>query len=555
MRNGAEYLEALNDGRKVIVAGREIPNLGTDPVTRDYARLVASFYDLHHKPDLRDKLTFVDEDGKTRSLTWLHPRSLADLRRRRAYHDTIARAFTAGFWGRLPDANNCMFISYIDDPDPWAEHSIDLKGRPLTGRVSSKNIVKLWNFFRDNDLNVSPSFINPQVDRSGPQGEETSETALKTVAITDSGIVVSGWKPTGTATAFADWLHVGVFWRPGVPGEQVQYFAVPMNTPGVTIFSRAPVNVLKAHAADHPIASLGDELDCMIHFNNVMVPWENVFHVGSPNHAMLYPDRIFDPLQYHIVVRQAVKAELIAGLAILVSHSTGTLKIPGVATRVAKLCEFREIMRAWLYSSEELGFSTPNGTFKPNPLIYDAGRGYYMETAPGIIHELLDLSGRHVTFLPSEPEWQSPAWKREFEALLGTQVMSGESRLKIFRVLRDLFLSDWGQRQLMFENFNGTPVHTRRMLTMARAHEYGAEGPLATLARDVCGITASELKIGGGLADENIPKYARSQDADATRPGTAEKPNNQNGRSPEPIEIRDGARTPAANAQVANGPR
>jgi len=52
-----------------------------------------------------------------------------------------------------------------------------------------------------------------------------------------------------------------------------------------------------------------------------------------------------------------------------------------------------------------------------------------------------------------------------------TAIETGQphDRLKIGRVIRDLYLSDWGGRLFMFENFNGTPLMAIRSLTMARA--------------------------------------------------------------------------------------
>ena len=63
--------------------------------------------------------------------------------------------------------------------------------------------------------------------------------------------------------------------------------------------------------------------------------------------------------------------------------------------------------------------------------------------------------------------------------------------MKIARVIRDLYLTDWGSRLLMFENFNGTPLQTLLSLTMKRAEFTGA-GPFAAFARQVCGIEAED---------------------------------------------------------------
>jgi 4-hydroxyphenylacetate 3-monooxygenase/chlorophenol-4-monooxygenase component 2 len=60
-------------------------------------------------------------------------------------------------------------------------------------------------------------------------------------------------------------------------------------------------------------------------------------------------------------------------------------------------------------------------------------------------------------------------------------------RVKIARVIRDLYLTDWGGRIFLFENFNGTPLGTLLSLTMKRA-EFTGSGPLASFARKVCGL-------------------------------------------------------------------
>ena len=70
MRTAKDYLESLNDGRVVWVGNEKIDNVATHPLTRDYANRVAQFYDLHHRPDLQDVLTFIDKDGVRRSRQW-----------------------------------------------------------------------------------------------------------------------------------------------------------------------------------------------------------------------------------------------------------------------------------------------------------------------------------------------------------------------------------------------------------------------------------------------------------------------------------------------------
>ena len=88
LRTGEQYLEALNDGRNVWVGDEKIDNIATHPKTRDYARRIADFYDLHHRQDLQDVVTFVDEDGVRRSMQWFGHRNKEELRRKRKYHES-----------------------------------------------------------------------------------------------------------------------------------------------------------------------------------------------------------------------------------------------------------------------------------------------------------------------------------------------------------------------------------------------------------------------------------------------------------------------------------
>ena len=85
---------------------------------------------------------------------------------------------------------------------------------------------------------------------------------------------------------------------------------------------------------------------------------------------------------------------------------------------------------------------------------------------------------------------------------------SGRDRLKLFRVIRDILLTDWGGRARMFDQFNGTPLNTIRILTMMRT-EFHPNGPLTAYAREVCGIPLVEGQI---TVKQQVADYVRAQD-------------------------------------------
>ena len=136
------------------------------PFTRDYAKRTAEFFDLHHREDLQDILTFIDENGVRRSMTWYQHRTKEQLVRKRKYLEFIMKHFVAASCPLTPYLQNYMLVTYIDDPDPWEKASIGADGRGL-----ADNIRNFWQQAMDQDLVVAPHFVDPQADRSDPTGD------------------------------------------------------------------------------------------------------------------------------------------------------------------------------------------------------------------------------------------------------------------------------------------------------------------------------------------------------------------------------------------------
>ena len=154
-------------------------------------------------------MTFVDDNGVRRSRQWQPQRNKEQLIAKRRYSETVLREIAYGSFGRLPDANNYALLTYVDDPEVWEKQSIGTEGRNLT-----RNIRDFLRFARDNDLNCSINFVDPQADRSSPDAQVRSPN-LRVVSQNDDGIIVNGVKAVGTSTPFADYMHIGCFFRPG----------------------------------------------------------------------------------------------------------------------------------------------------------------------------------------------------------------------------------------------------------------------------------------------------------------------------------------------------
>ena len=98
--------------------------------------------------------------------------------------------------------------------------------------------------------------------------------------------------------------------------------------------------------------------------------------------------------------------------------------------------------------------------------------------------------------------------------------MSAQDRTKIFKMIHERFLTEWGLRKEMFEKFNGTPLYLIRLLTMQRT-DYAVDGPLTELARDIIGLgSMEEIALRAKEAEEKSnytsvkyqPEFAQRQD-------------------------------------------
>jgi len=515
MRTGEQYLESLRDGRRVYVGGELIDDLTTHPKTSGYAHVIAEYYDLHLDPEHQDTLTFVDDNGQRQSMHWFLPRSKEDVVRRRKYHEFWFRHFKGGIFTRPPAGMNVVMYTQVDDPKPWAENSRFKKGhRDLSG-----NIERQWERVTREDLAISPMFLDVQYDRG--RDDAMAETPmLSIIDETDEGIVVRGWKAIGTSLPFVNELLIGNLWRPGQTPEQTVYALVPVATPGVSVVARESRATPGADPYDRPLATIGDELDGMVYFDDVLIPWEQVQHVGNPDHAKWYPQRQFDWVHLETQIRHTIHAELMVGLGLLITQALGTAGSPVVQSQLAELIRFRETCRAFMFAAEETGFHTPGGLYKPNNVFVDFGRAHYLENQHKMVNTLIDFCGRGVVIQPTRRELDDPYIGPKLEDALKGSAISARDRIAIFRQISERYLTEWGARHEMFEKFNGTPLYLINLLTMQRT-EYQVDGPLTELAREVLGFgDTDELARRAEEAERtshytNVryqPEYARDQD-------------------------------------------
>ena len=269
MRTGAEYLRSLKDGRQVFLDGERVKDVTEHGAFREAARSVARLYDIAAAPEMRERMTFTSpKTGEPVLRAYQIPHTHADLAARRRFSETWAEA-TFGLMGRTPDHVAGFFCGYAAAPRVFA----------AGGQRFADSVIAFYEQMRDTHLYVSYAIVPPQIDRSKPAHKQSDPTLYAgVVKERDDGILISGAQQLATAGAISDFIHLSCI-HPLQPGDEnyANCLAVPVNAPGLKLYPRRPFAPMATNSFDYPLSSRFDESDSYVVFENVFVPWEQVF--------------------------------------------------------------------------------------------------------------------------------------------------------------------------------------------------------------------------------------------------------------------------------------
>jgi 4-hydroxyphenylacetate 3-monooxygenase len=116
-------------------------------------------------------------------------------------------------------------------------------------------------------------------------GKFNEEVALHVVKETSAGIIVKGARLLATLGPLSDEIEVFPSTLLRADDSNIPFafaFAIPIATPGLKMICRDSYDHGKSHF-DAPLSSRYEEMDAVVIFDNVLVPWERVFMYGEPH--------------------------------------------------------------------------------------------------------------------------------------------------------------------------------------------------------------------------------------------------------------------------------
>ncbi len=447
IKTGAQYLDSLRDGRDVWMHGRQVADVTKEPGLGRGARTLADFIDWQREPELLDKLTFV-ENGERHPMSFLLPRKAEDVRRRGAAFYEWAK-WSNGMFGRTPDYKNASVAAFAG-----AAEFLNENGGPVD---FAANMRAYYKEARSRDYVLTHTLVNPQFNAElARQGRSSPEVALKAVKETDAGIIVNGARLLATLGPLANEIEVFPSTLLKASDENAPFafaFTLPINTPGLRMICRDTYDTGKSEF-DAPLASRFEEMDAVVIFDNVLVPWERVFMYRDPllcNRAFAETNAVVH-MMHQVACGKLAKAEFIVGLLCAMAKASGKDRDMNVKGQIAQAMWIAETVRALLFSAEQQPERDQWGLHIPKRRPLDTSRNLFPRLYPKLIETVHMLGSSSLVATPCEADFGNDI-ADDVERYFQQVNLESRDRVALFRLAHDVAVSGFGNRQVLYERF------------------------------------------------------------------------------------------------------
>ena len=485
IRTGEDYKASIRESRDVYINGERVKDVTTHPMFKPLVDIRARIYDLQHDPLTRHLMTY-QEDGEIHAINNKLPISQQDWWDKRRATDTVLEDI-GGVVTRVGDETVGEMWSLFDGQDVLNEVDPQF----------SKNIREhIFKVLHTDPFHVSAN-TDPKGDRSKAPQDQDPDMLLHVVRETDSGIIVRGAKYE-TAAAYANQAFTKptiANWGDSAYSDYAVGFICDLSTPGLKFICRTGFSG-RAPLDDYPLSNRFDEIDTLVIFDDVLIPWENVLFYRHTKAAVFIRATLHRYSAFAFVQRSLKFADMMIGAALFNVLQTGLEKQQAVQEKLSQLAVYREGINAHLTAAIALPERSPGGLMMPNQSLLYTGRVHAGSQLPQMMHLARELCGGQICVTPDKASFDNPEtkpWLEKFYTINDDWVADDRRRLLAFA--RDLLNSDYAGHRLTFQLFAQSPPFAN-LAAVYRNFEWS--GPLDFVRKSA------------GLSEKTLGKTPRS---------------------------------------------
>jgi 4-hydroxybutyryl-CoA dehydratase/vinylacetyl-CoA-Delta-isomerase len=334
----------------------------------------------------------------------------------------------------------CVGMDAINSVD-----SVTFEMDDKLGTEYHKRFLKFLAMMQEEDLTVDGAMTDPKGDRGvAPSKQADPDQFLHLVEKKSDGIVVRGAKAHQTGAVNSHWVLV----MPTIAlqKEDSDYavcFAVPSDAEGIFyIYGRQSCDTRKLEGGDIDVGNkeFGGH-EALVIFEDVFIPWENVFMCGEHEYAGMLVERFAG---YHRQSYGGCKVgvgDVLIGAAALASDYNGAAKASHIKDKLIEMVHLNETLYACGLACSSEGKRTASGTYLVNLLLANVCKQNVTRLPYEIARLAEDIAGGLMVTMPSERDLKHPEIGKYIEKYLrGTASVPTEHRMRILRLIENITL-------------------------------------------------------------------------------------------------------------------
>ncbi|HTQ72173.1 MAG TPA: 4-hydroxyphenylacetate 3-hydroxylase family protein [Acidocella sp.] len=448
IRNGQQYRDSIRDGRMVWINGERVRDVTTHKMFKPLVDIRARIYDMQHEAATAPVMSYKDDAGALHAIGLKLPYTQEDWQAKRAATDLVLDDI-GGIVTRVGDETVGEMWSLFDGQDVLNE---------VNPQFSANIRFHINKVIRDDPFHVSAN-TDPKGDRSKRPQDQDPDMLLHVVKETDAGIIVRGAKYE-TAAAYANQAFTKptiANWGDAELSDYAVGFVCDLGAPNLKFICRTGF-AGRAPVEDYPLANKFDEVDTLVIFDDVLIPWENVLFYRHTKAASFIRATLHRYSAFAFTQRNLKLADFMIGAALFNVRQTGLDKQQAVQEKLAQLACYREGINAHLTAAIATAERSPGGLLMPNQSLLYTGRVLACSQLHQMMHIARELCGGQICVTPDAAAFRDPEtapWLEKFYTINGEWVADDRRRLLAFA--RDLLNSDYAGHRLTFQLFAQSP--------------------------------------------------------------------------------------------------
>ncbi|NUU76627.1 4-hydroxyphenylacetate 3-hydroxylase family protein [Paenibacillus xylanilyticus] len=463
MSRGQAYIHRLNDERNVWLDGKRV-QVTEHPAFQGTLQTIENLFNLADEQDARETLTYWDEQtGGYVHQAFQVPLSTQDISSRAAAFRLWSER-TYGVMSRLSDYARSRLTGWYATRDDMASHD----------PMYADKITAYYQEAKRKDAFLTIVQRDPQINRSLPVGED-EDAMLRIVRTNSEGIVMRGAKMVATAAPYADDIIAYPIQRiPGHRPELAHMVIVAVGSPGLHLVCRESFAASPSDFA-HPLSARYDEMDAVLFFDDVLVPWERVLLHNNPEAVwQIRCNTASSSLAYHqSIIRLHSKLEFITAVTSAIAKEIGVDSFLNVQEQLGEMISQMQTIEGLIIASEVQAKPDSYGNWLPSFKYIETARNLGSRYYPRAVEILKTIAAGGLIQIPSGQFGQDESVGTLMSKYLGGVTMQAPEKIRLFQLAWDLTGSPLGARHDLYERYYaGDPVRNRASQYVQHDKEY-----------------------------------------------------------------------------------